>query len=457
MAANCARVFLQSLNNADAAIGVASMLLILVWIWMKGTKKNTKHLLPPGPYSWPIIGNLHLLLSLPHRALQELAKKYGDIMYLRLGSVPTVVVSSPEMAKEFLKSRDLIFASRPASAAGKYMTYNSMDVALAPYGPNWRHLRKISTMELLSAKRFDSFKDVREQEVCKMMQSIWKESVNGTIPVNMRKHFKSLTSNVMCSMLVGTTYTDADSTGKRFKTMVDEILTLNGAVNIADFIPCLEWADLQGMRRRMKNVHRAFDEFAEEIIDQHIERSRKPDQCGSSGHHKDFVDVLLDMESGITRENIKAIILTLRLHPTGPLLLPHESTEACTVGGYHIPSKTRLMVNVWAIGRDPSVWEEPLEFKPERFMGSSIDVKGHDFELLPFGTGRRGCPGTSFSLRVIHLAFAHLSHHFEWTLPPHHDSLDMSEVFGLPTRPRLPLFATPNLPSACNTMPNALI
>eukprot|EP01018_Ginkgo_biloba_P006559 Gb_31930 [translate_table: standard] len=243
--------------------------MLLILVWMKGKKNNTKHLLPPGSNSWSIIEAFIIGKPSSSSTPRELVKKYRDIMCLRLGSVLTVVVSSPEMAKEFLKSRDMIFAS-PTSAAGKYMTYNSMDVVLAPYGPKWSHLRKNCTMELLSAKCLDSFKYVREEEVCKIMQSIWKESVNGMIHVDMRK-----------------------STRKQFKTMVDEILTLNTVVNIAYFIPYIQWTDLQGLRRRMKNVHRAFDEFVEEIIDQHIERSQKSDQGVGSGDHKDFMDVLL--------------------------------------------------------------------------------------------------------------------------------------------------------------------
>lgn len=128
---------------------------------------------------------------------------------------------------------------------------------------------------------------------------------------------------------------------------------------------------------------------------------------------------------------------TLRLHPPVPLLLPHESIEDCTVNSFHIPRKSRVLVNVWAIGRDPHVWGDPEKFIPERFEETSIDVRGHDFQLLPFGSGRRGCPGMQLGLTVIRLVLAQLAHCFDWELPDGMlpSELDMNEEFGL-TIPR---------------------
>ena len=127
----------------------------------------------------------------------------------------------------------------------------------------------------------------------------------------------------------------------------------------------------------------------------------------------------------------------MRLYPAGPLSIPRESLEDCTVDGFHIPKKSRVIVNVWAIGRDPSVWNDPHKFFPERFIGSQIDLKGNDFELIPFGGGRRGCPGMQLGLTMVRLLLAQLVHCFDWELPngmlP--SELDMTEEFGL-TCPR---------------------
>lgn len=138
---------------------------------------------------------------------------------------------------------------------------------------------------------------------------------------------------------------------------------------------------------------------------------------------------------------IQAIVKeTLRLHPPAPFLGPREFTEDCTIDGYHIPKGTRLITNVWKIHTDPSIWSDPLEFKPERFLSThkDVDIRGYDFELIPFGSGRRICPGISFALRVIHLALASLLHSFEIS-KPNDEPIDMTEIFGLITMKATPL------------------
>ncbi|KAM5585312.1 hypothetical protein ABKV19_004618 [Rosa sericea] len=128
---------------------------------------------------------------------------------------------------------------------------------------------------------------------------------------------------------------------------------------------------------------------------------------------------------------------TLRLHPVAPLLLPHASTEDCTVNGFHIPEKSRVIINVWAIRRDKHAWTNADEFIPERFAGSNIDLRGNHFQLIPFGSGRRRCPGIELGLVVVKLVLAQLLHCFDWELPDGllPIELDMTEEFGI-TVPR---------------------
>lgn len=131
---------------------------------------------------------------------------------------------------------------------------------------------------------------------------------------------------------------------------------------------------------------------------------------------------------------LKAVIKEIfRLHPPAPVLVPRESMEEVIIEGYEIPSKTRFFVNAWAIARDPESWENPEVFDPDRFMGSSIDFKGQDFELIPFGAGRRGCPAIIFADATVELALAQLLHSFDWELPHGVEvkDLDMTEVFGI--------------------------
>nr|ATG29908.1 CYP750C16 [Taxus chinensis] len=488
-------------------LGAAIIIWIIVYVQ---SSSRSLRLLPPGPRPWPVLGNLHLLGNLPHQALAALAKKYGPILFLRLGSVHTVVVSSPAMAKDFLKTHDLVFANRPNCSLGKYLCYDHKDVAYCAYGAYWRQMRKLCTMELFTVKRTESFKSVREEEVITMVRSIWQQSEEGIHSVDLRGSLSLLTQNIVCRMFSGRTFSDDElNGGVGFKDMLSEMAAVAGAFVIGDYIRFLEWFDLEGIRRRMRVVQKIFDGFAEKVIDEHINRRREKSE--DENRVKDMVDVLLDraesesqsMEVKISRVHIKAIILdiliagvetssttiewamsellknphvlekaqqeieslvgrdrflvekdvtsceylrcivreTFRLHPPVPLLLPHESMEVCFVDGYYIPPKTMLLVNVWAMGRDENVWADPLQFNPERFMGKTTDVKGQDFELIPFGTGRRGCPGISMGLSIVELALAELIHCFDWSVEC---ELNMDEFFGITVPKKFPLFSRPS-------------
>lgn len=140
---------------------------------------------------------------------------------------------------------------------------------------------------------------------------------------------------------------------------------------------------------------------------------------------------------------------TLRLHPAGPLSVPRAATEDCTIAGYHVPAGTSLIFNVWKLQRDPSVWSDPLEFRPERFLTSHshVDVKGQNYELLPFGSGRRACPGSSLALQMLQLSLARLLHHFELTTQSG-APVDMTESIGLANIKATPLdvLIKPRLP-----------
>lgn len=148
---------------------------------------------------------------------------------------------------------------------------------------------------------------------------------------------------------------------------------------------------------------------------------------------------------------MKAVIKeTFRLHPPAPVLVPRESLEHVTLEGYDIPVKTRIFVNAWAIGRDPEIWEDPETFKPERFLNSPIDFRGQDYELLPFGAGRRICPAITFGTATVEIALAQLLHSFDWELPPGvtPKDLDMTEVFGITMHRKygLEVIAKPRFP-----------
>ncbi|KAM1552478.1 hypothetical protein ACFX10_044471 [Malus domestica] len=141
----------------------------------------------------------------------------------------------------------------------------------------------------------------------------------------------------------------------------------------------------------------------------------------------------------------------LRLHPPTPLMLPHRANADVKIGGYDIPKGSTVHVNVWAISRDPAVWKNPNEFRPERFLEEDVDMKGHDFRLLPFGAGRRVCPGAQLGINLVASMLGHLLHHFSWAPPEgvNPEEIDLSENPGTVTYMATPVqvVPTPRLPS----------
>uniref|UniRef100_A0A5B7CBY6 Cytochrome P450 CYP736A12-like n=1 Tax=Davidia involucrata TaxID=16924 RepID=A0A5B7CBY6_DAVIN len=479
---------------------ILATLLVLLWSFVHLRRNHKKHgrKLPPGPPTFPIIGNLHMLGKLPHRSLQKLAKKYGPIMSMRLGYVPTIIISSPQAAELFLKTHDTVFSSRPKGQVSEYLWYGTQGIGFSEYGPYWRNARKFCTLELLSVTKIDSLVAMRREELELSVRSL-KEVAEAHEVVDVSDKVARLIENMTSRMLFGRSINDQFD----LKAVVAEVIRLVGAFNLADYVPFLGPLDLQGLTRGLKATSKAMDKILETIIDEHVQESNG----GHQKHAMDFVDVMLSLMNKSTNTHdqlsymidptkIKAIILdmitgtvetaataidwtlvelirhpkvmrklqeelqsvmgvngmieetdlakldylnmvikeSLRLHPVAPLLIPRESMEDITIDGYYIPKKSRIIVNSWAIGRDPNVWSDNVEeFIPERFIGSNIDLRGHDFQLLPFGAGRRGCPGQHLGLINIRSVVAHFMHCFDWELPNGMPpcELDMTESFGL--------------------------
>ena len=202
-------------------------------------KKGRKLVLPPGPPSLPVIGNIHMLGSFPHRALENLAKKYGPIMSLRLGHVPTIVVSSSQTAELFLKTHDTVFASRPTFQAAKIIGM-SRGIAFSEYGPYWRSLKKLITSQLLSASKRESFAPMRKELVGSLVQSLKKAAVAHEV-VDLSEKVGKLIEKSTRRMVFGRSHYD------RFdlKALIEETLNLMGAFNLADYVPYLGALDLQ--------------------------------------------------------------------------------------------------------------------------------------------------------------------------------------------------------------------
>ncbi|KAL2483128.1 Cytochrome [Forsythia ovata] len=496
--------------------------VIYFLIWLISTilvrvvlKKGTTSGLPPSPLALPIIGHLHLLAPIPHQALAKLSQRYGPLIHMFLGSVPCVVASSPEMAKEFLKTYESLFSNRPQSFAIDYLTYGSQDFSFAPYGPYWKFMKKLCMSELLGGQTLELLLPVRRSEIMRFIDFLSRKACAGK-SIDIGGELIRLTNNVISRMIMSERCSEDEDEAGEVRKLVQEIAELTGKFNLTDFIWFCKNLDLQGFGKRLKEVRYRFDAMMERIIDEHQNPGRKLKLQNEEGEVvKDLLDILLDIsangssEMSLTRENIKAFILdifaagtdtsaittewalaelinhpnilhkaqkeidsvvgknrlteesdipnlpylqaivkeTLRLHPTGPLIV-RESTEDCTIGGYHIPAKTRLFVNVWAIGRDPKHWENPLQFQPERFLNedgnvkAQLDVRGQHYHLLPFGSGRRGCPGTSLALQVVQTTLAAMIQCFEWKAEGN-GTVDMEEGPGLTLPKAHPLICFP--------------
>ena len=296
----------------------AAFIVLATAVFLKAIlsrRRRRTYNLPPGPKPWPIIGNLNLIGELPHRSMHELSKRYGPLMQLRLGSLPAVVGSSVDMARFFLKTSDAAFADRPRFAIGKYGAYDASDIMWCQYGPYLREARRICSAELFSAKRLQTFELIRGEEVRGMLRGLLEASGRA---VRLRDYVQKMTLGVISRMVLGKKYIQGEAAAAEFREIVDELFALNGVFNIGDFVPWLDWLDLQGYVRRMKRMNRKFHRFLDRVLDEHDRRRRLE---GEGFEARDLVDVLLQLaddpylEVQLSRDNVKAIIQVCAVCP----------------------------------------------------------------------------------------------------------------------------------------------
>ncbi|CAH8252150.1 unnamed protein product [Arabidopsis lyrata] len=447
--------------------------------------KPSKWKLPPGPKTLPIIGNLHNLKGLPHTCFRNLSQKFGPVMLLHFGFVPVVVISSKEGAEEALKTQDLECCSRPETVATRMISYNFKDIGFAPYGEEWKALRKLVVMELLNTKKFQSFRYIREEENDLLIKKLTESALTQS-QVDLKKTLFTLVASIVCRLAFGINihkceFVDEDNVAD----LVNKFEMLVAGVAFTDFFPgvgCLV-DRFSGQNKTLNNVFSELDNFFQNVLDDHLKPGREVSES------PDVVDVMIDLmkkqeKDGesfkLTTDHLKGIISdiflagvntsavtlnwamaelirnprvmkkvqdeirttlgdkreriteqdlnqlhyfklvvkeTFRLHPAAPLLLPRETLSHVKIQGYDIPAKTQMMINIYSIARDPKLWTNPDEFNPDRFLDSSIDYRGLNFELLPFGSGRRICPGMTLGITTVELGLLNLLYFFNWEVP----------------------------------------
>nr|QCF60509.1 limonene-7-hydroxylase [Salvia dorisiana] len=484
-----------------AALLLLISFMFLVLFFFKKSPSTKR--LPPSPLKLPIIGNIYLAGSLPHRSFQSLSKRYGEVMLLHFGSKPVVVASSANAAREIMKNQDLIFASRPRLSFIDRFFYGGRDVAFAAYGDSWRKGRSMCVLHLFSSKRVQSFRPIRDEETSLMIEKIKRSSPS---VVNLSEMFMSLTNDVVSRAVLGRTYGGDDDGEKNFNQILKKIVEILQSYNVGDFVAWLGWINrVNGVEAQVEKIFEMTDEFMEALLREYRDKKSSGDAVVN------FADALLELQGEskdsdpVEDDVIKALILdtfaagtdttftalewtmaelirnprtmkllqkevrevarnkngidineddlekmpylkavskeSLRLHPPLPLALPRELNQDTNLLGYDIPRGALVLVNCWAISRDPLLWENPNEFRPERFFDSSIDYKGLHFEMVPFGAGRRGCPGIAFAMSMYELAVSRLVKEFDFGLPNgvREEDLDMTEAPGFVVHKKSPL------------------
>ncbi|PON58362.1 Cytochrome P450, E-class, group I [Parasponia andersonii] len=478
------------------------LLLPLIFLLSKHLLKSSP-ILPPGPFGWPIIGNIFQVGSNPHQTFAHLAKSYGPLFSLKLGTQLVIVGSSPAAAMEILKTHDRNLSARFVPHVAPAKSLEASDSSLGWVGEcndSWKYLRTVCKTELFSGKAINSQANIRDQKVIEMLGFVAK--MKGEV-VKIREIAFAAILNMLSNIMVSRDLAELEyeSLNGGICGLMRKITDVASSPNISDFYPFLGPFDLQNLQKKAKELCNKACEMWDQIIEERKQRKTSEiDSCPD----RDFLDSLI--RHGFSNDQINVLFVELfsagtetssstvewtmaelirnprclkivqeelareigedlvkesdlpklsylqgcvkeilRLHPAGPLLLPHRAAESCTVMNYTIPKDSQVIVNVWAIGRDPSSWKEPLEFEPERFLNSSLDFKGNDFEFFPFGSGRRICPGMSMAAKQIPLIVASLIHSFDWSLPQGMipNDIDMAEKFGLAMRMEQPLLLIP--------------
>ncbi|CAL9043045.1 premnaspirodiene oxygenase-like [Musa acuminata AAA Group] len=503
---------MEHLLLASVPMVVSTMLFLIIFIKKGFSKSKVQYPRPPpGPWRLPIIGCMHHLASrLSFRVFRHLSLTYGPLMLVRIGQVDFAVASSREAAREILKNQDPNFAARPEVVVGDIVFYGCSDVIFSPYGPYWKQLRYICFMELLRTKRVRSFASIREEETLNVIRDI----STATQPINMREKLFRMSNAIISRAAIGPRSKHQETFILVAREVIDVLGELYAVDMFPSLklLHVLSGAKfkLQRIRRRLDKIFddiikehevkanmnkgRQVAEVEEDIVDALL-RLKDESELQVPMTMDGIKAVILDMLVGGTENSsiviewamselmrnpkilekaqkevmeelkgknriqetdvvelnyLKSIVKeTLRLHP--PVrLIPRMCRKTCEVLGYEIEAGTPVLVNAWAINRDPQYWEEAESFRPERFEGKSIDFKGGNFEYLPFGAGRRICPGLGFGLATIHLSLAQLLLYFDWKLPDGRKSeeLDMSETLGVTVtrKTELKLSATPRIP-----------
>ncbi|KAL0542195.1 hypothetical protein IC582_022290 [Cucumis melo] len=485
---------------------MACLIVTPIIIHLLASRKKPN--LPPGPRSLPIIGNLLDIGDKPHKYLADLAKIYGPIASLKLGQVNAIVVSSPETIRQVLETHDHVLSTRAIPDGARVLDHDKLGTLwVAPVSPIWKNVRKLFKSQLFSPKSLEANESIRRAKIEDLLSSVRQSAVKGEVVDVGAAAFTAVLNMMSCSIWSMDLADTNSEMVKQFKSRFGGVMEAFGKTNVSDFFPVVKKFDIQGVRRRNSVRLREMFDLIDEMIDGRLKMQESLDFTPKFDalHHLLNLDEEKNGEFLLDRNQIRHLILdlfvagtdtsatiiqwamayllqnpkvmskakeelnqiigrgnaiieesqieklpylqaiikeTLRLQSS--LLLPRKSQSQVTISGYTIPKGTQIIVNLWALGRDSNIWEQPNCFMPERFFGD-LNTKGRDFGFIPFGSGRRICPGKPLGVRVVHLIVGSLVHWFDWKLEDGvtPENLNMDDKFKLTLEMAQPLRAIP--------------
>ncbi|KAK7303760.1 hypothetical protein RJT34_14674 [Clitoria ternatea] len=462
----------------DFASGILLLLIFIVMsvlIRLLPSRKTNRNL-PPGPSLLTIIRNSADLYNKPHQTMANFAKVYGPLMRFTIGQSTTIIMSSAEAAKEILQTHDVLFSDRTNPDITTAYDHNHYSLVFLPVSPLWQELRKICHGNLFSTKTLDASQHLRRNKLQELIHDIHQSSIKGEVVDVGRAAFMTCI-NFLSHTFVSQDFVDSLGNGE-YKHIVGTLLKATGTPNLVDYFPILRMFDPQGIRRHTANyIDKLFD-VLDPMIDERMKIRKDAHYVTKNDMLDILLDIKDANNQKINRKQIKHLFLdllvagtdttayglertmtelmhnpeaiskakkeleetigkgklveesdvarlpylqavikeSLRLHPPAPLLLPRRAKVDVEVCGYTIQQGTQVLINEWAIGRNQDIWENAHMFSPERFLGSDIDVKGRNFKLTPFGSGRRICPGSPLAIRMLHLMLGSMINSFDWKL-----------------------------------------
>ncbi|KAL4620681.1 hypothetical protein ACB092_06G172900 [Castanea dentata] len=433
--------------------------------------------LPPGPIPAPIFGNwLQVGDDLNHRNLSDLACKYGDIFLLRMDQRNLVVVSSPDLAKEVLHTQGVEFGSRTRYVVFDIFTGKGQDMVFTVYGEHWRKMRRIMTVPFFTNKVVQQYRFGWEEEIARVVDDVKKIPEASTTGFVLRKRLQLMMYNNMYWIMFDRRFeSEDDPLFVRLKTLNEERsrLAQSFEYNYGDFIPILR-PFLRGYLKICKKVKerrklastKSTDNNALKCAIDHILDAQQKGEINEDNvlyiveninvaaiettlwsiewgiaelvNHPEIqqrlrneLDTVLGPGVQITEPDthklpyLQAVIKeTLRLRMAIPLLVPHMNLHDAKLGGFDIPAESKILVNAWWLANNPANWKNPQDFRPERFLEeeAKVEANGNDFRYLPFGVGRRSCPGIILALPILGITLGRLVQNFELLPPPGHSN-----------------------------------